>query len=382
MTDQEIYQSWIDHMTNNSGMKFTGNEHMMRMITSWVSPEEAAFTTGFPLFPPRTIEEIAEIKQMDIPELKERIEALARKGMIYESIRGDSVRYRMWQFGEIFMRVPLWPGRDEEPIRTTSQHGNKWYPTMIMGRKADVHAGLRSIPINKTVEDTRAILPFEDILQVVDKYEFHSVSYCCCRMRYNLDPAYPDTPFPLETCLHFNELGRYIVKNGLGREITKEETLEILKKAADAGLIHGIQNTEEAPETICNCDLEYCTFLRPYHQLGFDKSMDQSNYAVQVTPETCKACGLCVKRCPMDAIQMKFSAESTNKFRKAVAVDTDLCIGCGVCVHKCPSESITLKRKETITRSPKTGMDLMKINFMARQAARQKGGSSQQSGTD
>jgi ferredoxin len=84
----------------------------------------------------------------------------------------------------------------------------------------------------------------------------------------------------------------------------------------------------------------------------------------------------------MDAIQMKFSAESTNKFRKAVAVDTDLCIGCGVCVHKCPSESITLKRRETITRSPKTGMDLMRINYMARQAARQKGGSSQQSGTD
>ena len=78
---------------------------------------------------------------------------------------------------------------------------------------------------------------------------------------------------------------------------------------------------------------------------------------------------------------MKFSAESTNKFRKAVVVDTDLCIGCGVCVHKCPAKSITLKRRATITRPPKTGMDLMRINHMARQAARQNGGSSQQSGT-
>ena len=52
----------------------------------------------------------------------------------------------------------------------------------------------------------------------------------------------------MENCLHFNELGRYIVKNGLGREITKEETLEILKEAADAGLVHGLQNTEEAPD--------------------------------------------------------------------------------------------------------------------------------------
>lgn len=128
--------------------------------------------------------------------------------------------------------------------------------------------------------------------------------------------------------------------------------------------------------------MEYCTFLRPYHVFGLDKSMDQSNYAVQVTPETCKACGLCVKRCPMDAIQMEFSAKSTNKFRKGVVVDTDVCIGCGVCVHKCPSESIILKRKETISRPPKTGMDLARINYMAMQAARQKGGSNHQSGTD
>ena len=148
-------------------------------------------------------------------------------------------------------------------------------------------------------------------MQVVDKYEYHTVSYCCCRLRYNLDPEYPDTPFPLETCLHFDELGRYCVKNGLGREITKEETREILKRSADAGLVHGLQNTEEAPETICNCDLEYCNVaFRPYHVLGFGRSMDRSNYAVHVTPETCKACGLCVKRCPMDAIQLEFSEKS------------------------------------------------------------------------
>jgi len=380
MKDEEIYGKWIDHMTNG-GMGFKKNEDMMRMITSWISPEEAAFTTGFPLAA-KTIEEIAEIKQMGIPELKEKIKTLAHKGMIYESIRGDSVRYRMWSFGEIFMRVPLWPGTDEEPVRTLAHNGNKLWPAMTMGRKTAARADLRSIPINETVDSPSQLLPFEDIMQVVDKYEFHSVSYCCCRMRYNLDPDYPDTPFPLETCLHFDELGRYIVNNGLGREITKEETRDILKKAADAGLIHGLQNTEEAPETICNCDLEYCTFMRPYHQLGFDKSMDQSNYAVQVTPETCKACGLCVKRCPMDAIQMRFSAESTNKFRKAVVVDTDLCIGCGVCVHKCPADSIMLQRKETTTRPPKNGRELMRINFMAMQAAREKGSADRQPGTD
>jgi ferredoxin len=108
--------------------------------------------------------------------------------------------------------------------------------------------------------------------------------------------------------------------------------------------------------------------------MGFDKSMDKSNYVLEVVaPERCKACALCVRRCPMDAIQLKFSTKATNKFRKAVEVDTDLCIGCGVCVHKCKSKSIMLKKKEEeeITRPPKTGRDLMTMNAMAALAAKQ-----------
>jgi len=100
--------------------------------------------------------------------------------------------------------------------------------------------------------------------------------------------------------------------------------------------------------------------------------MDQSNYLVEVAPETCKACGLCIKRCPMDAIDLKFSTQATNKFKKAVVIDPDLCIGCGVCVHKCKPKSITLKRKEEITQPPKNGRELVELNVMALLAAKEK----------
>ncbi len=85
----------------------------------------------------------------------------------------------------------------------------------------------------------------------------------------------------------------------------------------------------------------------------------KSNYLVEVTPETCKACGLCMKRCPKDAIELKFSTKATNKFRKAVVVDSDLCVGCGVCVHKCKPKSIILKLKEGRNPAPETTMELM-----------------------
>ena len=69
---------------------------------------------------------------------------------------------------------------------------------------------------------------------------------------------------------------------------------------------------------------------------------------------------------------MKFSTQSTNKFRKAVVVDTDLCIGCGVCAHKCPTESIVLERKEELTEPPETGRDLIRMGVTSVLAAKGK----------
>ncbi len=364
MTDQEIYQKFIEYM-DNPFWKFTESEHKMSMITSLINPEEAAFLTGFPMTG-MTIEEIADIKKMDLPELKEKIKKLCRKGMIYESIDEDSVKYSLWSAPEMFLRVPFWPGRDDETLRNLAHQANKYHDDGWMDqRKPFGHPRLRSIPIYETVESPTEFLPFEDVLKVIDNFDYYTVSNCACRMRYNLDKDFPDSPFPMETCFHFDELGRYIVENGLGREVTKEETIEILRKAADAGLVHGLFNHEEKPETLCNCDLEYCTYFYPYHHMGFDKTLDPSNYVVHVTPDTCKACGLCIKRCPMDAIQLVYSQRASNKYRKAVKVNTELCIGCGVCVYKCKSKSIILKRKENITRPPKTADDLLNINVMA-----------------
>ncbi|MBW2365504.1 MAG: 4Fe-4S dicluster domain-containing protein [Deltaproteobacteria bacterium] len=63
-------------------------------------------------------------------------------------------------------------------------------------------------------------------------------------------------------------------------------------------------------------------------------------------------CGLCVKRCPMDAIQLVASDEAKNKTGKISVLEPDLCIGCGVCAFKCPTDSITLEKREEITEPP------------------------------
>ncbi len=268
------------------------------------------------------------------------------------------------------MRAIFWPGEENETAESTAPHVNKYFLDGWFDQWADVHiSGLRSLPIGETIEGAHEVLPFEDVSKVVDSFEYYSVSQCPCKTRHNMDPGYQDSSKPTEVCLHFDELGRYTVENGMGREITKEETLQILRKAADAGLVHGITNWTDKPDTICNCCPDYCMWFEAYHKLDHGKSVDPSNYQVKVTPNTCKACALCVKRCPMDAIQLRVHAEATNKFRKAVSIDADVCIGCGVCVHKCPTKSIVLEHREETTKPPKDPGEFIGIYMSDRFAA-------------
>ncbi len=113
-------------------------------------------------------------------------------------------------------------------------------------------------------------------------------------------------------------------------------------------------------------------WLMPFHQYDHPGSLSASNFVVETAAAACKACGLCTKRCPMDALQLKVSTEATNKFRKAAEIDPDLCIGCGVCVHKCKSKAIVLMPRETTTRPPKTPLDWGMKHLMALEAGRKK----------
>jgi formate hydrogenlyase subunit 6/NADH:ubiquinone oxidoreductase subunit I len=101
-------------------------------------------------------------------------------------------------------------------------------------------------------------------------------------------------------------------------------------------------------------------WFKAYHEFGHDKSLDISNYRAKINQETCTGCGLCAKRCPMEAIQLETLEKTTTKVRRSAVLEADACIGCGVCAYKCPSESIGLERREEITEPPATRREFAK----------------------
>ncbi|MBL7209089.1 MAG: 4Fe-4S binding protein [Dehalococcoidia bacterium] len=388
MTEQEIYQRFMDWL-KQTWWGLPEADELVPLIMAQYTPEEASLLTGMP-FSGTNREELAEMKQLDPAELGKRLDELAGKGLVFRTVKGDTIRYSLNDHFFIG-RTGGWPGRTDERSKTIAPLMNQYYYHGMWDQYNYTHTkGLRALPIQGTIEDTREVLPYEEVVKVLDQHDYFTVTTCPCKHRKNLDPEFPDCKYPTEVCLHFGRLGHYIVENGLGREITRQETEEILRQSAEAGLVHGVSNMQEGPDTICNCDPCCCVQFEAFHKLKHAEGMTPSNYRVRTNDETCIGCGLCVKRCPMDALHLEDFPEAKgritvvaadnkelkNKSGKVSVVDPDLCIGCGVCAYKCPSKSLMLERRETIEHPPKDILEhtrLVMADFAAGRAQRGQG---------
>lgn len=341
---------------------------LRKLIETRFTPEEADFLSRFP-HKPTTLDLLSKHLNMTHDELLEKMDAVIKKGFVCEFESTKSIRYAFTDPIFFYYRMPGWKGQSDEWNREISPLLNDYYTNHLGANFLGTSTkGLRAIPIAQTIKDPRQILPYEDILSFVDQEDYRCVTTCACRHRHNLDTNRPDCKHETKNCLHFGKLAHYIVKHDMGREITREETFEILDSAADAGLVHGITNSKQGMDTICNCCSCCCLFLESVKSLQpISIGHQRSNYILKMNHQTCKKCGLCIQRCPMNALGFipAQGAKKDKDNRTALgpnkdmnlAYDQEKCIGCGVCAYKCPTQSLKLVRKNTEENIPENMSD-------------------------
>jgi Na+-translocating ferredoxin:NAD+ oxidoreductase subunit B len=191
----------------------------------------------------------------------------------------------------------------------------------------------RVIPINTSVSAEDAIMSYEIAEEIVRRQSSRSIMNCICRQGMRLLGRGCNRTE--ESCLTFGVAADYMVRTGRGRRISLEESLDVLKRADEEGCVLQPDNAQD-PVSLCACCGCCCAGLTNIKRDPKPSRVVSSSFFARLDVMKCTGCGICTKRCTMDAIRV---------VEKKAVLDADRCIGCGLCASKCPEHCVTLARK-------------------------------------
>jgi ferredoxin len=196
------------------------------------------------------------------------------------------------------------------------------------------------IEVNREVDTADTVLPSQVVEHFIDQANYLWImDECICRAANDCK----DYDHGLG-CLFLGEAARQI-NPGLGKQVTREQAKEHVRRCREAGLVHLIGknkldemwlwvNPGEKLLTICNC-CPCCCIWRTLPHLTrdiSDKIQKMPGVTVSVTGD-CDGCETCADTCFVKAITIEGGR----------AVIGEACRGCGRCVDVCPNHAIEIK---------------------------------------
>jgi electron transport complex protein RnfB len=324
----DVYEGLREHLDKlPGGFPETGSGVELRILRRLFTPEDAELAQHLTLkLEPATV--IAERAGISDEDAAERLHSMARKGLIFSIETPERPHaYMASQF-----IVGIWEYHVNELDKDFIRDVEEYLP--ILSREAfDLVPQLRTIPVGKSIHAGLEVLPYEEAENLIRKQKKFLVAPCICRREYQIKGGGCNKL--IDACLMFGWAAAYYERNGLGHVITLEETLDIIKKAEEEGLVLQPSNSQEIVNICCCCG-DCCQVLLNLKRHPVPAAMVSSPFIAEVDREVCIGCETCLERCQMDAIEMEDERASVN---------SDRCIGCGLCVSTCPSEALSLKRK-------------------------------------
>ena len=258
-----------------------------------------------------TPEQLARMNHMSVEETRKMCEHLCWIGVL-ESNRENARHSKQYD-------VPIFvPGAAEFMMmndKLTDEHPNlaTFFNLMTqmplegvtpMVPEGGAGIGMHVIPVEKAIENENTSVPVEHLSHWLSRYDKYSVGQCTCRKQQRMRGE-GDGEIEGEFCIGVGDLAEYCVDRGMGRYITYDEAMEILKRAERHGFVHQITNIdgEDKIVGICNCAPGVCNAIRT-SQLYNTPNMSRSAYRASVEASKCVACGKCVEVCPVGAAKL------------------------------------------------------------------------------
>lgn len=314
-------------ITNRIGLKATADDPEYWGLAGVMTDEMVDVALKMGVRKPKTTEQLMKLTKMEREPLEKLLTEMAWTGIIeynWENLNGKNPKHeKRWV-------LPLFvPGSaeflnmrksqiDEHPEvaaffeRMTMLPLEKITPMVPPGGAG---IGMHVIPVEKAIETENESVDLEHISYWLSKYEGkYAKSMCSCRLsRAKLGEGCGDDAE--SWCIGVGDMADYIVETQRGEYITKDEALEIFKKAEDNGFVHQITNIDGEQKIfgICNCNVNVCNALRT-SQLFNTPNLSRSAYVASVESEKCVACGRCEDACTRGTVDQAVAIDEVKRF--------------------------------------------------------------------
>jgi ferredoxin len=254
---------------------------------------------------------------------------MARKGLIYSFERdGRPPRYHATQFV-----IGIWEFHVNDLDPDFIRDFNEYVPVLLDMETWEKAPQLRTVPVNRSLDVELGALPYENAVDLVKQHSVFLEAPCICRRERRMTGEGCDKPEG--HCLVLGHAAEYYERNGIGRRISLEEALDLLKRADSEGLVLQPSFSKKIANICCCCPC-CCQVLKNIRRQPRPSALVASPFQAALEPDGCVGCGVCERRCPMAAVRLEDDRAILDPVR---------CIGCGLCVTTCISGALKLVRK-------------------------------------
>jgi NAD-dependent dihydropyrimidine dehydrogenase PreA subunit len=286
-----------------------------------------------------TVEDAASLLSLSAKEAASLLHRAYARHVVDKVAEGEIAQYApgvFWHRLDHFARYENW---DDIPARERQRINRRFLHEFIAGHRANVERMMQGIePEYGPPND--AVLLLHEVEEMLKAATHIVVQPCDCRRLGQKCER------PVETCIWLDDAALETLDRGHGRQLTREEAIDLVRWADKAGLMHTADSDwhTRGLHAICNCCACDCYPFLAAQELGSKGIWPRSRYVAVHDAERCNSCGVCITRCHFDAFYHDDTlVQIEGKARKHVSYDPDRCWGCGLCASTCPSEAVTME---------------------------------------